>query len=219
MTFCIGVHGFGFDGIKLKNNPQAKLYSIWREMCGKEFYGYCWYSVPLGTSHVWRAWKAGHWNRYYYAWDLALKEGVKLRETIRKYADRHGPVALVAHSLGSRVVLEALNTSEELPVKRLLILSGADSRDHAGKVYHNLRCEVLNTTVSKDGVLEGPGRWMTPKFGAEYIIGRSGLPYDVPCGLKYWHDVKLPMAENHWDAYDERYWVRWRKFLHQGIVE
>lgn len=235
MTYVIGVHGFQYDpaGDDPDNDPWNKLYPLWRRMVVGEppgdpyvdgFHGHGWYSAPLGARYVWRAWRAGYFNRYYHAWDLAVAEGRVLREVIRWHVKGgHGPVALVAHSLGSRVVLAALNTDDvEITecVARVLLLSGADSRAHALAVAPRLRCPVLNVVVHDDRVLGVAGRYGTPKIGAEPVIGRTGLRNLGLSGVPdLWYDLHLTEADDHWDAYeDRRYWPGYRAFLHEGIL-
>lgn len=213
----IGVHGFGFDPDSPDDNPNENLYPLWAKMVDGPFYGLAWYSCPVGWKHVARAWRSGYPIRYYYAWQLAIEQAARLRGVIRWRAEETGrEVNLLGHSLGSRVILAALASRRELPVNRVLLLSAADSRAHAKSVAPYIRnCEILNVVVKDDGVLSVPGRWLTPKRGREPVIGYSGLP-DSP---GFWHDVELPEAKDHWDAYeDRRNWPRWKAFLHGGQI-
>lgn len=200
MTDTVGVHGFQYDP-KDRNGADRNLWPLWAEICRPVggFLGFGWYSYPVGPKAVWRAWKGGHWNRYYAAWadtDLAAS---RLGEFIR---DLGRPVNLMAHSLGARVVLSALHHEPALPVRNVVLISGADSVDHALEVGPGLafRCRVTNIVVPEDDVLDNLGEWFTPKLGQEAVIGRTMLGKKIG---PHWTDVKMPKrkADDHWDAY------------------
>lgn len=203
VTDTIGVHGFQYDP-KDSKGAAITLWPLWAEICRPigGFLGLGWYSYPVGPKAVWRAWKGGHWNRYYAAWaDTSVAAG-RLGQLIRQ----HGECNLMAHSLGSRVVLLALEREPNLPVKKVLLISGADSADHALKVGPGLKCQVTNIVVPEDDVLDKLGEWFTPELGQENVIGRTMMGKKIG---PHWKDVKLPKrkADDHWDAYrDPRNW-------------
>jgi len=171
----IGVHGFEFDPTILEEAP-TELYKLWASESRGPFIGHEWFSVPFSFKNVWGAWKTGHRGCYHWAWDLAIAERERLRSVIRYQAEVYGKdVVLVGHSLGSRVILAALNTPTPLPVKRVLFFSGADSCSHARGVLPNLRAEVLNVIVEDDKTLKWPGEWLSPKLGHQDVIGLDGL--------------------------------------------
>jgi hypothetical protein len=68
--------------------------------------------------------------------------------------------------------------------------------------------KVLNVIVPDDSVLEFPGRWFTPKWGTERVIGFHGLP-TMPNVL----EMQLDDAKSHWDAHDGRYWPQWQAWM------
>ena len=123
------------------------------------------------------------------------------------------PVSLMAHSLGSRVVLAALEHDPKLPVERALFMSGADSTKHAEAVARTVpKVKFTNFVVPGDGTLGLLGRLFTPTLGWEEVIGRQAIGGRIPAGN--WRDVRLERADDHWDAYkDEAYWPLIREAL------
>jgi pimeloyl-ACP methyl ester carboxylesterase len=186
-------HGFGFDpGAPLghKNNPQTVLFPLWGRMMARPIVGRGWYSVPPGAGRVLEAWRAMRpgrlsWNRYAHAWHMAADEGAALAEVL---VLQGGPVDLICHSLGSRVVLEALRLGAP-NVRRVILLDGAEHCRHA-HVVAEARAEVrfLNVAVRADGVLQWLGGLLSPVLGYRATIGHRGLGPDAPAN---WLDITL----------------------------
>ncbi len=197
----IAVHGFGFDPRKPvghKDNPETRLYPLWRRMLEREVTGYAWYSVPPGVGRLWEAWTSSrwdriNWNRYYYAWHLAHAEAPRLCERV---STAGGPVDLICHSLGSRVVLSALEHGCH-NVRRVILLDGAEHCRDAFKVARaRPEVEFLNIVVRTDGVLRWLGSLLSPRIGWHTTIGQRGLGRDAPAN---WLEIVL----------DDRDWQDW----------
>lgn len=211
MTVTVGVHGFQFDPGDKKNDPAVRLWPLWERIVEPigEFVGFGWYSYPVGPAAVLRAWRRGHWNRYYAAWAEAEAAAARLCATVHTL----GVCNLMGHSLGTRVILLALERQPNLPVRKVLLISGADSVAHALKVGRAVRVPTTNIVVPADDVLDYPGEWFTPKLGPEPVIGRTPIGPRVG---PHWRDVVLAdgLADDHWDAYaDARNWDVLREAL------
>ncbi len=180
MTRLFLVHGFGFDPEDPDHDPNLDLYPRWDAMAHRDTIPFAWYSVPPGIRHVLRSWRRGHWNRYYYAWKLAEEAGARLCRSL----ERGGLADIICHSLGSRVVLCAL---ERCMARRVLIFNGADECDHARQVAAmRPGVQFYNVMVKSDDVLDLLGEWFSPRLGHAAVIGAKGLK-----GLGNWTDIPL----------------------------
>lgn len=206
----IGVHGFQHD----LGSAEREVWPVWRKIVEPvgRFIGFGWYSYPAGPAHVIRAWQEGHWNRYYAAWHRAA--GTASERLRREIAAAGETVNLLAHSLGSRVVLAALARDPKLPVRNVVFLSGADSTSHACSVAEHLTdISFTNVVVPGDDVLGVMGRLFTPTLGFEEVIGRQPIGGRVG---PHWRDVVFTgeKDDDHWDAYRrEEHWPLIREAL------
>lgn len=100
----------------------------------------------------------------------------QLAEMLRALApDRQ--LDVVAHSLGARVVLAALEQAEPGDFRRIILLAGAESRDQAlramaspaGKV-----AQVINVTTRENDIFDAGFEWLI-HFGRQKSVGQ-GLP-------------------------------------------
>lgn len=186
------VHGFEHDpAAEGRDNPHVELYPKWRGTIlppGRAGFGFGWYSLPAGWAwprSLWEAWRHGRALTYRRAWDLAWDAGNVLADTLARLG---GPLDLVAHSLGTRVVLRAIRADPALPIRRVLLLNGAEyaetaraTAERAGSHLH-----FYNVVVPADDVLGALGR-AAPGFGGGFIgrVGRGGA------GLDNWTDLEL----------------------------
>lgn len=210
MKPIVGVHGFGYEPAEMSNDPHLTLYEGWREKSQPHaLIGFGWYSYPFGLRHTLRAWMQGYLHRYSAAWNKAIKEAPRLADVTFGLQQS---CFVIAHSLGTRLVLEALRYEHN--IEKIVLLSGSDSVPHARKCVAGTDVQILNVIVPADDVLEWPGSWFTPTFGRERIIGYHGFPsYDNVT------EVELGEATSHWDAYSEKYWPRWLEFFSRGRVQ
>jgi hypothetical protein len=173
------VHGFEHDPASTgRDNPHVELYPKWRGTIlppGRPGFGFGWYSLPAGLSwprSIWEAWRHGRALTYRRAWDLAWDAGNVLATTLARLG---GPVDLIAHSLGTRVALRAIRADPALPIRRVLLLNGAEYAETAFATAANAgrHLRFYNVVVPADDVLGKLGR-AAPGFGGGFI-GRVGL--------------------------------------------
>ena len=195
----IMVHGFRYDPrASSVDNPhwrgetalgEAGSFVRWRRdlIPNRPGLGFGWYSVPAGFGAVLRAWSHGRYNTYRWAYDLADDAGKALARVILA-AD--GPCDLLCHSLGSRVVIKALQTESALPVRNVLFMNGAELSSVAyPTVLANPNVRFVNLVVDEDDVLSKLGSVFAPKGGLyASVIGRAGLDGKI---LGNWIDVVL----------------------------
>ena len=208
-SITIGVHGFQYDpeSTNPKDDAWGELYPIWSKELGDctEFVGFEWYSYPMDFKGFTNAWAKGCYNRYLAAWkdseDKAAPALIKMIEEIGK------PVNIIAHSLGTRVVLCAIEQSGgKLPIEKIILLSGADTVKHANQVKYLIKAPVLNVTCEEDDVLGYLGKWFSPDLGPSATIGRNEV--------KGWDNIHLINSDDHWDSYKTpSYWDMYRNFL------
>jgi hypothetical protein len=208
----IAVHGFQYDPkAKGPNNP-ADFFSDMEGVAGRPVEGFAWYSVPFQlraarplTSSVrfvrgWAgAWLHGHLHPYRYAWALALKAAADLAAFLEA---QPGPVDVVAHSLGSRVVLNALPLVSTGKVRRVVLFNGAELASNAEELAPRTSAAVLNIVVTCDRVL----RWLGARCNGQataWCIGTVGLhrrPHT-------WRDLVLDDVEVRQRARSRRGWI------------
>lgn len=188
----IMVHGFRYDPkSEGNNNPHLSTFKHWRENIIRDdsAYGFGWWSCPGGWMLPRSFSKSilnGRWNTYRYAWDLAAVAGRKLAKIIGQSS---GPVTLLCHSLGSRVVLSALDTDLTLPVSRVVFMNGAELRKTAVVIAQKRpHIKFFNLVVEEDDVLKKFGSFFAPGVLYSPCIGQSGLGIEAP---KNWTDVNL----------------------------
>ena len=191
------VHGFDYDPWKdSDDNPhfmgplgKVSTFGMWRRdlLSDRTAIGLGWYSAPMGPRGVLKAWFSGRWNRYRYAFDLAWEAGRVLSVMLRRL---DGPVDVLCHSLGSRVVLAALAQEQGLPVRNLVIMNGAEMAETGERVARvNRQVNFINLVVKSDKVLRYAGAVFAPE-GRFYkpCLGQRGLGKDAPSN---WRDVDL----------------------------
>ncbi|HDZ74359.1 MAG TPA: hypothetical protein ENH55_16665 [Aurantimonas coralicida] len=212
------VHGFGYDPrARSRDNPHhrgplggAGSFARWRrdlmparlrvgQLDRPEPKGRCpglgfgWYSVPLGLRGVLGAWRHGRWNRYRYAWDLAEAAGPALSVMLRRLG---GPVDVLCHSLGSRVVIEALGADTALPVKNVVFMNGAEFAVPAGlRARANSHIRFVNLVVAADDVLAKLDTAFAPVSGQGAPIGLDGLRGLGSGAPDNWIDIALDDPE------------------------
>ena len=193
----IMVHGFRYDPrSQSTDNPhwhgylgESGSFVRWRRDLIPDHlgFGFGWYSVPGGFGSVLRAWAHGRYNTYRWAYGLANDAGQALARVILAVG---GPCDVLCHSLGSRVVLRALQTGSALPIRNILFMNGAELSDVAySTVLVNPHIRFINLVVDEDDVLSKLGSVFAPKGGLyTSVIGRAGLDGKV---LNNWIDVVL----------------------------
>ena len=195
------IHGFGYDPWATSDNNPHYLYQSglgkistfgrWRrDLVPQSSIGFGWYSVPLGWRGVWGSIRNGRWNRYRYAWDLAWEAAESLAVMLQHL---DGPVDILCHSLGSRVVLSALTQDSTLPIRNVVFMNGAEFAKPARvEAMANSHIRFINLVVKADEVLAKLDTNFAPVSGEGPPIGLEGLGGDAP---KNWTDIVLDDPE------------------------
>jgi pimeloyl-ACP methyl ester carboxylesterase len=195
----IAVHGFMYDpkDVGGSNDPQP-FFDEMSGIAGRPVLGFAWYSAPFGlrierpfhsvfqTARSWLgSWAKGKLDPYKLAWDLAKKASYQLAALI---VQQPGQVDLLAHSLGSRVVMQALWMLPAGKVGRIIFFDGAELCSNVlDEVRAGASEEVLNIAVAQDHVLSLLGARFSGD-GVGECIGHKGLGKNAPPG---WCDLFL----------------------------
>jgi hypothetical protein len=189
------VHGFRYHpGAPDSDNPHRTTFRHWRAdiLAGRPTIGLGWWSCPgdgfsplrhIGS--VASAWAHGQYNTYRYAWDLAAQAGAALGEVLGVA----GPCDMLAHSLGSRVALAALRARMDAPVRRVVLLNGAElSRTALETAVARPDVDFVNFVVATDNVLRLFGGLFAPGNLYARTVGQAGLGEAAPAN---WRDIQL----------------------------
>lgn len=138
-----------------------------------------WYSAVQGNwPDIKKAWRAGRLHTYSYAYqDLAPKTAIDFLAFVVRIAARSGPVDVFAHSLGSRVVLQAARLSPK-SFRRICLINAAERVEIAYPIIKTLppSVKILNVCVKGDKVLDKLAGYCSPGlFKKEKILGQDGL--------------------------------------------
>ncbi len=177
------VHGYNWD--IATEDPEAKQYWAWRLFAPAPALGFRWHSAPSWGD----AWRHGRAHPYHRAWDMAAEAGPRLRWVLLNRVTP--PVDIICHSLGSRVVLEALATDQFLPVQRVLIFNGAETaRGARTAAALQAGTAFYSVVVGADAILRWGGALFAPGAVYEPVIGLHGMTSPA----KNWHDLRLGAA-------------------------
>lgn len=178
------IHGYSYDPSATNtNNPHTTLFKRWRkELGGYSVVDFGWFSVPSTISNLFKAWSKGHSSRYEWAWRLAKDESDNLINVINGI----GQCNIIAHSLGTRVALQAIK--KKANIKIALFLNGAEYSSTARIIAGNTHTQFHNMYVHEDDVLAHGGRFAPqPLYKGHSFIGQRGLQIK----LKNWKDYQL----------------------------
>jgi pimeloyl-ACP methyl ester carboxylesterase len=199
----IVVHGFQFDPkSKGVNNPKGFFEDI-QTLIGDTgtVVPFTWYSVPFGiqkrrpissflqTTRAWlSSWARFNIHPYRDAWARTEKESLRLSIQIMSSPT---PINLIGHSLGTRIILKAIEMTKGINVNRVVLLNGAELSRNAREAIRYLsldtKLRILNVGSTTDDVL----RIMGSKFSGDRngpCIGNVGLGEFPP---EYWKDAIL----------------------------
>ncbi len=182
------IHGYRYDpAVTNTDNPHTTLFKVWREQLGGfSVVNYGWFSAPSTWSNLFKAWRKGYYNRYLWAWHLASKESANLVNVINGI----GQCNIIAHSLGTRVALQAIKNGAN--VKTALLLNGAEYSSTARNIASNRpSVQFHNMYVHEDDLLARAGRFAPPFFKDDIFIGQTGLGIR----LNNWTDYQLDGEE------------------------
>lgn len=123
------------------------------------------------------------------AYGRAGATGAALARLISKVAQRAGrPVAIIGHSLGGRVALQALAHAEAGAISRLVLLNAAEFRDTAAAAMDApaaAGAEVLNVTSRENDLFD---------FALEQLLSggrRRALGFGLERAAPQWLDLQI----------------------------
>ncbi|MBK4215248.1 hypothetical protein JJJ17_04840 [Paracoccus caeni] len=128
------------------------------------------------------------------AYARAGAAGGDLAALISEVAGAAGrPVAVIGHSLGARVALQALHHADPGSIGRAILLAGAEFRDSAADAIASEagnRAEILNITSRENDIFD---------FGIELWLGRGrrrvlGFGLDQPA--RNWIDLQIDCKDS-----------------------
>lgn len=186
MTRTITVHGYNSDPSSrdIRERPD-KQQADFKIMLGPDTEPFNWFSgIMAKRKHMFKAWCSGHLTTYGWAYSkLAPIAASKLRE--RCIRSKTPVYSIFCHSLGSRVVLLALDCPFTFS-DRICFINAAETREAAFSVISRLPSNytVLNVCVRSDSVLDKAAGWGTPGFGKKKIFGQDGLTKEQISSLK-----------------------------------
>lgn len=126
------------------------------------------------------------------AYRRAGKAGIALARILSGVAEKTGrPVALIGHSLGGRVALQAMARAEAGTVGRVILLTGAEFRCAAARAMDSPAgrgAEIINITSRENDLFD---------FGVEIWLGhgrRKTLGFGLDQPLSNWIDIQIDNA-------------------------
>ncbi|MCF3973883.1 alpha/beta fold hydrolase [Paracoccus salsus] len=119
--------------------------------------------------------------------------GAALAGLVSRLADQAGrPVALIGHSLGGRVALQALHKADPGSVGRVILLTGAEFRDTAATALTSPageQAEIINITSRENDLFD---------FALEQWLARGrrqALGFGLDRSARNWVDVQIDHGE------------------------
>lgn len=209
------VHGYKYAPGSQRHCPHTKIFRAgaggWPHGLG--FHG----QDPkegLGIAFGWHArGLLGHAHR------RANELGADLAALVRllRVAAPHKPIHLVAHSLGSEIVLSALGHLQEGSVDRIILLTGASHQGHARRMLQSpagQTAQVLNVTSRENDLFDAAFEWLVPSRVSDHgAIGRGleapnvvNLQIDCHASIEALSRLMLRVAPSqkrvcHWSSY------------------
>lgn len=223
----IMVHGFRYQPGHQKHCPHRSLFSTRPSIVGPRIVSWPQklglrgqHGEGLGVSFGWSA-RGSIWQAYRAALDAARSLHTLLDMLHHLHPER--PVSIVAHSLGARVALAAIESAGPDRVQRLILLAGAEFRSAALAALRSpcgAGCEVLNVTSRENDLfdllteflLSGPSR-------KQRTLGRRGpglpnmatLSLDDDASLQALRPLGFPIAP------PQRRVCHWSPYLRAGV--
>ena len=193
--------------------PEDERIQSWLPMAGNApVVGFAWTSDPDFFEYAEACWS----NPYEYAvQDLAPLAGQALATVIRALADAGFTVDLLAHSLGTRTAVKALDRlagedGYQNAVRRAVMLGGAEYSVDALATAARVGTDFVNFAIREDGVLS----WGAAELGGSHRPNNSMLSRVIGLdGVKRranWLDLQL----DHQDRASREEFRRWFDKLH-----
>lgn len=204
MAPLLMVHGYNHDPMTIdgKNSPHREggNFDLWPKIFPDRTPEFVpWYSA-IQYEDTPRAWKAGYATTYAWSYsDLAPEaaKGLLVQTEGRRGLD------VLAHSLGTRVVLLAIKKRPEA-FRRVLLLNGAEIWREAIPIIEEADgVEFLNVAVREDDVLARLGARAAPGEGPKHCIGNG-----CPAGMRRLPNFREVVLDDWYDQqfYEDRSW-------------
>lgn len=189
------IHGYNHDPGDPEHSPfrNGGNFDLWPKIfTDHECEPVPWYSA-IQFKDTGKALLRGHHNTYRWSY-IALAP--QAAESLLHQVDGRTGLDVVAHSLGTRVVLLALKQRPEA-FRRVLLLNGAEIWREAIPIIEGARdIEFLNIAVREDDVLARMGAKAAPGDGIKRCIGNG-----CPPGMRDLPNFREIILD---DAYDQR---------------
>lgn len=170
------IHGYNHNFEEPEHNADNLCYKTWRQYLEDRYaVSFHWYSGRQTLAGRWQAIKEGYFrNTYAYAYErLAPVAAMRLTEQALKiYRNTEVRPDVICHSLGSRVVLQALAKHPKL-FRRVIILNGAETVEAGIPIIERSYCDFLNVAVKTDNVLSVMGGLFEPSLGYNGCLGNG----------------------------------------------
>lgn len=218
------IHGYRYSPSEPRHDPHRHILSLdpdhaarralsWPRALG---FGYGHPEEGLALAYGWES--RGSLGR---AYGRAGAAGAALAGILSRMADQaRRPVALIGHSLGARVALQALQHAAPGSVGRVILLTGAEFRDTAADAMNSAAgqsAEILNITSRENDLFD---------FAMELWLGRGrrqALGFGLDHPARNWIDLQIdddgtlaalaqmgfpvernPLRLSHWTPYMRR---------------
>ncbi len=179
MSMILTVHGYNTDPYsdRFKDRPTEQQCAFAKALGPFSTMPFNWYSSVQVKDFI-RCLRAGHLNTYAWAYKkLALQATDDFVKVVKsaKY-----PVDVFAHSLGSRVVLQALQQVPER-FNRICFINAAERSSVAKGIIRTAfvrgsNVDILNVCVQNDDILDKAAGYASPGlFTKEEILGQDGI--------------------------------------------
>lgn len=170
----ITIHGYNSDpsSKKYSDRPDSQQREFANALSPHDTMSFNWFSGVQGNWwHILRAWGNKCPTTYHLAYKiLAIKAA---DEFLARYEGARD-LNVFAHSLGSRVVLQAINRNPSM-FARVCFINAAERVSVASPILKKApHIKVLNCRVISDDVLDKAAGYMSPGRGKEAILGQDG---------------------------------------------
>lgn len=180
----ITVHGYNTDpdSDDIEDRPGPQQHEFRTALHPHDTDPFNWFSAVQGKwSHIFKS-VSKYWTllfklqlptTYHWAYEeLAVKAA---DDFLKKYEGCTG-LNVFAHSLGSRVVLLAMEKNPSM-FGRVCFINAAERVEVAERVIKKApHVKILNCCVKDDDVLDRAAGYMSPGRGKERIMGQDGIP-------------------------------------------
>ena len=222
------IHGYKFSPATPHANPHTHILSLtprkdcWKAISWPRHLGFGKGQADEGLCIAF-GWEAR--GTIWQAWDRAESAGTALADLVRRIRGlRPGPVDVLAHSLGARVVLAAMARLPARSIGRAVLLAAAEFRSRAARAIDTpagRSAEVINITSRENDLFDVLVEWLVrapesgdPALGAG--LGRTA---------RNWLDVQMDCADTRRVLCDFGYRIpapqkricHWSAYLRPGL--